>query len=266
MIQFQNDFITVFQSSLYMTTTAIIEAEDVVIMTDPNWLPTEIENIKQYISGNIGNKELYVIYTHSDYDHIIGAGAFPEAKVIASEQFTNNPNKEAILQTIQQFDQGYYLSRNYEITYPDVDIIIHEDGQKVELGKLNLTFFTAPGHTDDSLLTLIQPYGIFLAGDYLSNVEFPFITGSFKDYVNTIKKAEKILENYSITTLVPGHGTTTNDQKEIRERINLAKYYLEHLPQDQGKLESFLQKEYKFFEGMKSIHFDNKKKVLQEQG
>lgn len=33
MIQFQNDFITVFQSSLYMTTTAIIEAEDVVIMT-----------------------------------------------------------------------------------------------------------------------------------------------------------------------------------------------------------------------------------------
>lgn len=52
MIQFQNDFITVFQSSLYMTTTAIIEAEDVVIMTDPNWLPTEIENIKQYISGN----------------------------------------------------------------------------------------------------------------------------------------------------------------------------------------------------------------------
>ena len=96
-----------------MTTTAIIEAEDVVIMTDPNWLPTEIENIKQYISGNIGNKELYVIYTHSDYDHIIGAGAFPEAKVIASEQFTNNPNKEAILQTIQQFDQGYYLSRNY---------------------------------------------------------------------------------------------------------------------------------------------------------
>lgn len=53
MIQFQNDFITVFQSSLYMTTTAIIEAEDVVIMTDPNWLPTEIENIKQYISGCI---------------------------------------------------------------------------------------------------------------------------------------------------------------------------------------------------------------------
>ena len=34
MIQFQNNYLTVFQSSLYMTTTAIIETNDVVVMTD----------------------------------------------------------------------------------------------------------------------------------------------------------------------------------------------------------------------------------------
>lgn len=261
MIQFQNNNLTVFQSSLYMTTTAIIEADDVVVMTDPNWLPNEIEIIREYITANIGNRELFIIYTHSDFDHIIGAGAFPEAAVIASEKFTNNPNKIEVLQEIRQFDQGYYLSRNYEIIYPEVDIVIKNDGQKIELGELTLTFYLAPGHIDDGLFTIVEPYGIFLAGDYLSDVEFPFISDSYVGYVNTINKTKDILENHKITTLVPGHGTTTQSMDEIIKRINLAKYYLERLPRDNGELEEFLQKEYKFFGGMKGIHSDNKKKV-----
>ena len=119
----------------------------------------------------------------------------------------------------------------------------------------------APGHTEDGLFTVIEPYGIFLAGDYVSDVEFPFISDSYKDYVDTIHKAGKILLGSNISTLVPGHGTTTQSKDEIKKRLHLAKYYLERLPHDKGALESFLQKQYKFFEGMKSSHFDNRKKV-----
>ena len=36
MIQFKNDFLTVFESSLYKTTTAVVETSDAIIMTDPN--------------------------------------------------------------------------------------------------------------------------------------------------------------------------------------------------------------------------------------
>lgn len=259
MIQFKSKHLTVFQSALYMTTTAIIEANDVVVMTDPNWLPSEIEVIKEYITKQLGNRQLYIIYTHSDFDHIIGAGAFPEAKVIASERFTKNPNKEEILQTIHQFDQSYYLSRNYDMIYPNVDIVIKDDGHKIELGELTLTFYLAPGHTEDGLFTVVEPYGIFLAGDYLSDVEFPFLYSSYEDYVHTINKAETIFESNKIATLVPGHGTTTQNQNEIKKRINIAKDYLERLPHDNGELESFLQKKYKFFEGMKSNHLENKR-------
>ncbi|WP_370459787.1 hypothetical protein [Oceanobacillus sp. AG] len=66
MIQFQNQHITVFQSALYMTTSAIIQAEDAVIMTDPTWLPKEIETIRACIDEMIGDRQLYIIYTHSD--------------------------------------------------------------------------------------------------------------------------------------------------------------------------------------------------------
>ena len=100
MLHFQENHITVFQSSLYMTTTAVIQSDDVLIMTDPTWLPGEIEEIKNFIDNHLGDREFYIIYTHSDFDHIIGSGAFPKAKIIATEEFINNPGKEEIVQEI----------------------------------------------------------------------------------------------------------------------------------------------------------------------
>ncbi|MEI3605340.1 MBL fold metallo-hydrolase [Pseudogracilibacillus sp. SE30717A] len=264
MIHFNNDNITVFQSSLFMTTSAIIQTNDVLIMTDPNWLPNEIEEIKKYITKNIGNKQLYIIYTHSDFDHIIGSGAFPEAKIIATEQFDNHPNKDEIIHQIHMFDKKYYLNRNYKPVYPAVDIVITIDGQKLTLGSLTITFYLAPGHTNDSLFAVIEPYGIFLSGDYLSDVEFPFIFGSYKDYVSTINKAENILHNHHIKTHIPGHGSITQSQKEIKNRINSSKDYLNKLLYDNGELESYLRNKYIYYEGMKSIHVDNKKIANQE--
>lgn len=258
-IQFQKENITVFQSALYMTTSAIIQTNEAVIMTDPNWLPAEIEEIKSYISKIKGDKQLFIIYTHSDFDHIIGSGAFPEAKVIASKQFDENPNKEDSIQKIKQFDQKYYLNRSYSPVYPTVDIVVAEDGYKLELDSLTMTFYQAPGHTNDGLFTVIEPYGLLLSGDYLSDIEFPFIFSNYKDYVNTVNKAENILLNHQITTHIPGHGLTTQNQLEIQKRINDSKYYLEQLLHDNGELERYLRREYPFFEGMESIHTANKK-------
>jgi hydroxyacylglutathione hydrolase len=257
MLHFQDNHITVFQSSLYMTTTAIIQSNDVLIMTDPTWLPHEIKEIKYFIDKNLGDREFYIIYTHSDFDHIIGSGAFPEAKVIATEEFKNNHAKEKIVQEIHQFDQQYYIKRNYVPNYPEVDISIVTDGEMMNLGDLSLTFYKAPGHTSDSLFTIIEPYGIFLSGDYLSDVEFPFIS-SYKDYVKTIETAAYIMNNYEIKYHVPGHGSTTSQKKEMLNRINFSKYYLQQLLNDNGALEIECRKKFPFFEGMKSIHYENK--------
>ncbi|GGE83010.1 MBL fold metallo-hydrolase [Priestia taiwanensis] len=262
MIQFQKDNLTVFQSELYMTTTAIIQTNEAIIMTDPNWLPSEIEVIKEYIHNVKGDKQLYIIYTHSDFDHIIGSGAFPEAKVIASKQFDENPKKEESIQKMKQFDQRYYLYRNYQPVYPIVDIVVSEDGYTLELDSITMTFYQAPDHTNDGLFTVIEPYGLFLSGDYLSDIEFPFIFSSYEDYVNTINKAESILLNHKITTHIPGHGSTTQNQQEIQKRVECSKYYLTQLPHDTGELEKYLSRKYPFFEGMKSIHIDNKEMVI----
>jgi hydroxyacylglutathione hydrolase len=257
MIQFKNDHLTVFQSSLYQTTSAIIQTDDVMIMTDPNWLPHEVKEIREYVDKELGDKQLYIIYTHSDFDHIIGSGAFPEAKVIASEELKHHEHKKEIIQKVHQFDQRYYIKRDYDPHYPSVDYAISRDGEKLKLGNLSLSFYKAPGHIHDSLFTIIEPLGIFLSGDYLSDVEFPFIFSSYIDYKETMKKAESILQHHTIRVHVPGHGSVTDKPDELVRRMKESTYYIDNLLQDGEKVETYCRKQYAFFEGMKGIHFEN---------
>lgn len=255
MIQFEQHNLMVFQSALYQTTTAILKTKDALIMTDPNWLPEEIEVIKCYIEQNMGTRQLYIIFTHSDFDHIIAAGAFPEATIIASKEFVLRANKEAVLEQITMFDAQYYIERSYPIIYPKVDFVIEKDGQQVMLGTTICTFYLAPGHTIDGLFTIVEDSGILLAGDYLSDVEFPFIE-DVAAYMQTLEKAGELVKKHAITTLVPGHGKTTADSKEIRRRIEESMNYIHQLKAGIEQ-ELFLKMRYPFYDGLKEMHEAN---------
>lgn len=259
MRQFENEQLTVFQSVLYQTTSAVIKTKEALIVTDPNWLPNEIAEIKAYIESIIENRKLYIIYTHSDYDHIIAAGAFPNATTIASEAFVNRINKEEVLEQIRQFDAQYYIERDYPIIYPQIDIVIKEDGQALELQDITCSFYLAPGHTADGLFTVVEPFGILLAGDYLSNVEFPFIE-DFEAYLATIQKVQTIISDRAVEVVVPGHGATTNNLDEIQKRIDESLLYLNNLANDSID-ESQLQKLYPFYKCLQEMHELNKKTV-----
>ena len=259
MRQFENEQLTVFQSVLYQTTSAVVKTKDALIVTDPNWLPNEVAEIKAYIESVIEDRKLYIIYTHSDYDHIIAAGAFPNATTIASEAFVNRINKEEVLEQIRQFDAQYYIERDYPIIYPQIDIVIKEDGQELEFQDLTCSFYLSPGHTADGLFTVVEPFGILLAGDYLSNVEFPFIE-DFEAYLATIQKVQTIIADKAVEVVVPGHGTMTNSRDEIQKRIDESLLYLNNLANDSID-ESQLQKLYPFYKGLQEMHELNKKAV-----
>src|SRR5699024_3517523 len=104
MKRFLSNNVAVFQSVLFQTNSSVIDLKDAVLICDPTWLPGEVERIKEYVGQIRNGRPLYIIFTHSDFDHIIGAGAFPDATVIASEEFTRHPNKKGVLQQIKQYD------------------------------------------------------------------------------------------------------------------------------------------------------------------
>lgn len=212
MMVYQDAKLTLFQSALYQTNTLVFDGGSFLLVVDPNWLPQEVQTIRDYVTAHSKGKSIYLLFTHSDYDHIIAYGLFPEAKVIASERFQHSIHKAKNIQEIHDFDQQHYLQRSYPIVYPEVDIVIAEDGQQVVLDDQVLTFYLAPGHTDDGIFTIIETEGIFIAGDYLSDLEFPFIYFDSDAYRATLSKVNRILQSHVIHFLVPGHGRFLKDQ------------------------------------------------------
>ena len=260
-IQYEDESLIIFESDLFRTTSSLIIGEDYILLVDPNWLPREIEFIKNKADQLGKGKEKYLLFTHSDYDHIIGYEKFKEYKTIASLNFVQNDEKEKILNDIKKFDDKYYIQRNYNITFPKIDIIINQDKIVLSIQSDQYVFYQARGHNKDGIITFNQSKGILIAGDYLSNIEFPYIYDSFKEYKNTLTKFSKILNTESVKILVPGHGDFTKNKAEIEQRILDSKNYIEELETTATKGITFnLQKlfsKYKFPIGMTKFHKEN---------
>lgn len=258
MISFSSNSFTVFESQIYKTTSTVLKTNDGIIIVDPTLLPSEIKEIRDYVNSLKEDLPIYLIITHSDWDHIVGVGAFPEATIIASKSFTTK-NAGDLIEQVKSFDDEYYIERNYPIVFPKVDIVITKDGDKLQIGSTTLTFYEAKGHTDDGIFTIVEPEGIFIAGDYLSDVEFPFIYSSSKDYIKTLEKIDEILKNHKIHLLIPGHGHVANGQKEILQRKQNSLTYIVELQKaiETNSAHDHLITSYPFQRALKKCHEEN---------
>src|SRR5690606_37274567 len=63
-------------------------------------------------------------------------------------------------------------------------------------------------------------------GDYLSDVEFPFIEDSSEAYLRTLDNVERMMEKHAVQLLVPGHGQATEDRKEMLRRLEASRQYI----------------------------------------
>jgi glyoxylase-like metal-dependent hydrolase (beta-lactamase superfamily II) len=208
----------------------------------------------------IGKKK-YLYFTHSDYDHIIGYGAFKEYETIASQNFIDNPKKEQILSQIKAFDDSYYINRKYKIEYPVINHIVDNDAQTMELGGSKFLFWQAVGHNPDGILILDIINNILVVGDYMSNVEFPYIYTSVKEYKLTLDKIESIISNYDVKYLISGHGDLTSDKSEMTRRLKDSRSYISQLEYSvtNNKIFDFakLMESYQFPIIMKEFHMAN---------
>lgn len=270
MILYKDNHTTVFQSALFQTTSTVVETPDFILVADPCWLPQEVESIRRYVDERKEDRPVYLLFTHSDYDHIIGYNAFPGSTVIGSGNMAENTEKEEIINQILRFDDSYYLTRNYKIAYPETNIQITENGQKLQLGDYTLTFYHAKGHTNDGIYTIIEPLGLWIAGDFLSDIEFPYIYSSSYDYEATLETSLAILGNHNIKLLVPGHGSVASNYPEINKRIKDSQLYIENtrklLCENKEEQTYMILRNYSFPHIMKKFHEGNIELMKKELG
>ncbi|MCA1040585.1 MBL fold metallo-hydrolase [Bacillus infantis] len=262
----------IFQSSLFKTNSAVIQTEDLVLVIDPCWLPHEIEEIRSYAYRTAGSRPIFVLYTHSDYDHIIGHGSFPDATIIASKALNekDGQEREKIIEQILAWDDSYYIDRDYTPSYPAADIVISQDGQTLAVGGTELKFFQTPGHTDCGIACIIPSLDLLIAGDYLCDTEFPYVYFSSTDYLLTLEKFADSLADHSFSLMMTGHGLPAYSNEEISSRIQSSAGYLAKLKEyvAEGKAaESYvLFEDYKYPRIMKDFHDGNIELMKKEFG
>lgn len=175
------------------------------------------------------DKQCFLAFTHSDYDHIIGYQAFEGFTTIATQNFVNQPNKKALIDQINDFDDNNYIKRSYPISYPSVNIVVMNDPHDLNLGQDQYRFYQATGHNSDGMLIYNVTRDFLIVGDYMSNIEFPYVYHSFAEYSNTLDKIESIVKSCPSLCLIVGHGDHTQDRIEINQRLLISRNYMRSL-------------------------------------
>lgn len=201
--------------------SVVIKDDRALYVFDPCYFDSEVAEIRAFVNRlEEPGQERWLILTHSDWDHIAGVHDFPGYKIVASRSW-DEANELRMIDYVERFDSEFYVDRPWTGKMPRVPI-----DEKVTDGDAiaGLTFFEAKGHTGDGLVSI---YGdLAVVGDYLSDVEFPFLFTSSHDYERTLAKFEDMIDRYGIRVVISQHGPAADGPDEIRRRIAVSADYI----------------------------------------
>lgn len=209
-------------SELFTYHSGILVSNGIAAVVDPGLKQSEINALAEFVRARKWNVTA-VILTHGDWDHILGASAFPNARVIAQQEYVAKITKTAA--SIQRvIEKTPDLGITAPFTPPRADETFAER-MTLQVGALTLELFHTPGHAPDHLFIQERANGILWSADLLSNEEIPFVN----DHLGAIAKTFNNLSLEGVQWLVPCHGKATNDATEIRARLENDRAYIAEL-------------------------------------
>jgi glyoxylase-like metal-dependent hydrolase (beta-lactamase superfamily II) len=192
-------------SRAYATGCVLVRSGSEAFCVDSPVFPDELE-ILPAIADQAGFTVVGCLVTHADWDHLLGAYAFPEAPLGAGEttaaRLISEPGDAQ--RRMRAFDDEFYVSRPKPLSLPGSQHLPLPG--HVEIGERSLELQPADGHTPDGMAIWVSWARVLIAGDYLSPVEIPMISrgGSVTAYMATLRRLEPLVEQAE--HVVPGHG------------------------------------------------------------
>ena len=188
-----------FQSEVYAQVTAgVIVGPQWAVVIDTLALPEETLGMREFIEHELGVQVRYVINTHYHADHTWGNCFFPGATVIGHAKCRELLIEYGIPSLESARKQNPNL-RQVKIVPPHLTF---ESGElTMRVGKKNLVFSQAFGHSNDGISVLVEEDRVLFAGDAFMSLPY-IVDGDIDDMLASIKRIGRLgLEN-----IIQGHG------------------------------------------------------------
>jgi hydroxyacylglutathione hydrolase len=174
-------------------------------------------------SGVLPPTRTYLLVTHMDFDHLGGIGRLEQAEVVGGAQ------TQRLLADPEVVAKYRHLAEEWGGAWrasPRIDRIVGSGSFRC--GPFAVEALPAPGHTDDAIAYLLPDDHLFLPGDYVSPVTYPFVTGSLVAARTTHERLLAVLDRTEVRLIVPGHGSLL-DPDAARQIAGEDLEYLERL-------------------------------------
>lgn len=214
-----------FPSSSLNFNAGLIASDGHAWVIDPGMAPAEVDGMQQLVRSRSLRVEA-VFLTHHHWDHIMGVGAFGDARVIAHASFKRVWAAKGAQN--REWLEGWF--HDEKLALPEWDLspspteFFHAQ-KKYQLGSLEITAIPLAGHTADQAGLYIPAEGTLWAADCLSDLEIPYASFSSAAFMRSMRK----LLPLDIQRIVPGHGHPTASASESTARIERDLAYLKAL-------------------------------------
>jgi glyoxylase-like metal-dependent hydrolase (beta-lactamase superfamily II) len=188
-----------FQSEVYAQVTAgVIVGPQWAVVIDTLALPEETLGMREFIEHELGVQVRYVVNTHYHADHTWGSCFFPGATVIGHAKC-----REFLIEYgIPSLDSARKQNPNLRQVKIILPHLTFESGElTMRVGKKNLIFSQAFGHSPDGISVLVEEDRVLFAGDAFMSLPY-VVDGDIDDMLASVKRIGRLgLEN-----IIQGHG------------------------------------------------------------
>jgi glyoxylase-like metal-dependent hydrolase (beta-lactamase superfamily II) len=197
-------------------------------MVDSPVLPEELALLPSLLTQAGYPAPSGLLATHADWDHLLGALAFPGTPLACAESTAERMRAHPgeAQRELRAFDEPLYLRREGPLA-PGAVQALPVPG-RCGIGTRELELHATAGHTGEGMALLVPWAGVLLVGDYLSAIEIPTLGdgGDALAYLATLERLGALLE--AVERVVPGHGPVL-ERERARRVLEQDERYLNEL-------------------------------------
>lgn len=149
--QIESDLFTLIGADFDSNSTVIVKGDE-ALLVDALGSRRDAEELRAFVEDELGKRVRFIICTHYFSDHMAALKLFPDAQIIAHQNYDHT------------FDAERFRTDEEKAHFVEPDILI-SDTVRMRWGKYALDIFHNPGHTMSTINIDIPVADLLMVGD-----------------------------------------------------------------------------------------------------